>query len=720
MLVLALCAAALFLRAFFTHDQVLGEGYVRLRGTDAWYHLRLAESRSAHFPRGISYDPYLRHPGGAPVEEAPLSDAVLAAAAWAAAGGRPSTELLELLAAWLPAVLGALVTIPVYAAAHLLWGRPAGLIAGALAAVLPGRFLERSLLGAADHHVAEILCSSCCLTGLLLAFRAAGESSSPRARRRALGWAAAAGLALAAYLLSWRSGTALPCLLGAWLVVQHVADALRGRFRNTLRWIAPTTLGSALLAVLPASDGQRVPHRHALALLAALAAALALAGLAAWQERRGASRRRCLLELAALGAAGLLAAGLALPGLAAELSGLLGRLRPTSWGMTVAEMRPPGADDSVAAALWRELGGALIAAGAGLALLLGRSLRHARPADLLLLTWSLAMLAASLAQRRFTAYLDIVAALLSAAAVAWLLGLVRSAPRRTAALAVLAGLLMVPGLAGAVARAQRPSGPDATWHRALTWLRESTPEPFADPDVYHAAYPAAAASPTARYGVLSWWDRGFWLVRIARRVPIANPKGHGIATAAAFYLARDEASACRLLEEAGGRYVVTDAEMPIRQVGGSEIGVGTLHSMAVWAGQPPERFVERYEMRAADGSWRPRYLYAPAYFRTMAIRLQTFAGRAASPKSSIWVVTARPHRRADGAVVQRVTRLRTFRTHARAAAFLARQGTPRDRLVSPDPAASCVPLAALERLRRVYPAAPGPAAVQIFELREPP
>ncbi len=40
--------------------------------------------------------------------------------------------------------------------------------------------------------------------------------------------------------------------------------------------------------------------------------------------------------------------------------------------------------------------------------------------------------------------------------------------------------------------------------------------------------------------------------------------------------------------------------------------------------------------------------------------------------------------------------------------------------MSPDPAASCVPLPALERLPRVYPAAPGPAAVQIFELREPP
>ncbi len=772
---LSLFAGSLFLRSFFSYDQVFLADYVRFRGTDAWYHLRLVENLLGHFPHSITFDPYLHHPTGGPVTVAPLFDLGLAFLAWIVGFGQPSAELIESLAAWYPAVLGALVTLPVYLAGHLLWGRPAGVVAAALIAFLPGRFLERSLLGSTDHHVAEVLWSSWCLMFLLAALRAARDSVSPRntvsprddvspretdrvLRWRSIGWSVLAGLALAAYLLSWRSGTALPILLLSWILVQVVADL---RASRSSRYLAPAlipALLAALVAILPWIDGHRVPARQAVVLAATLLACSVAIGAADWIHRRRLQHhlkqhrlkqhrrsrpphRRRLLPWALLTLVALLGITpwFAMPRQTGELVHLFRRLEPTEWGLTVAEMRPLQADDSAVAALWREFHTAAITAGMGLALVLWQAWRRARPETILLLVWSLAMLSASLAQRRFTYYLVVVVALLSAGTVCavwnafWRWQSQRTknprhsrqqhSQQRSLALTLALALLLAPNVSQAMSQASKPSGPNPAWHTALSWLRANSPDP-AEPGFYTAYYPRqdpsqATASPMT-YGVMSWWDRGFWLMRIARRPPIANPQGYGITTAAAFYLAQEEGAAQRMLADAGARYVIVDDAMPIRQVGGSEIGIGTVASMATWQQQPVETLVERYEVRAQDGNWRPVFFYYPSYFRSMATRLQTFSGQPVHQPQSIWVVSFEPHLRADGALVKRVTRMQSFTSYRHAIDELAQLAGNHHRLVSTDPAASCVPLEALNGLRRVYPPVrhdlKAPPPVQIFRV----
>ncbi len=766
---LSLFAGSLFLRSFFSYDQVFLADYVRFRGTDAWYHLRLVENLLGHFPHSITFDPYLHHPAGGPVTVAPLFDLGLAFLAWIVGFGQPSAELIDTLAAWYPAVLGALVTLPVYLAGHLLWGRPAGVVAAALIAFLPGRFLERSLLGSTDHHVAEVMWSSWCLMFLLAALGVTRDTVSPQEtasaretdrmfRRRSIGWSVLAGLALAAYLLSWRSGTALPILLLSWILVQVVVDL---RADRSSRYLVPAVIPallSALVAILPWIDGHRVPARQAVVLVATLLASGVAIGAADWihrwrqqhrltqhHRRRPSHRKRflpwVLLTLIAL--VGIMP-WFAMPRQTEELVHLFRRLEPTEWGLTVAEMRPLQADDSAVAALWREFHTAAITAGLGLALVLWQAWRRGRPETILLLVWSLAMLSASLAQRRFTYYLVVVVALLSAGTVCalwsafWRWQSQRAdnqqhrqqqhnqrqySQQRSLALTLALALLLAPNVSQAMSQARKPSGPDPAWHAALSWLRSNSPDP-AEPGFYTALYPRqdpsqATASPIT-YGVMSWWDRGFWLMRIARRSPIANPQGYGITTAAAFYLAQEESAAQRMLADAGARYVIVDNAMPIRQIGGSEIGIGTVASMATWHQQPVENLVERYEIRAQDGSWRPVFFYYPNYFRSMAPRLQTFSGQAVHQPGSIWVVSFEPHLRADGALVKRVTRMKSFTSHRQATDELAQLPGNHHRLVSTDPTASCVPLEALTRLRRIYPSErdslEAPPPVQIFEV----
>ena len=61
------------------------------------------------------------------------------------------------MTARLPAVLGALTSVPAYVLARRAAGRAAGLLAAVCVAVLPGQFLSRTRLGFADHHALEAL-----------------------------------------------------------------------------------------------------------------------------------------------------------------------------------------------------------------------------------------------------------------------------------------------------------------------------------------------------------------------------------------------------------------------------------------------------------------------------------------------------------------------------------------------------------------------------------
>ena len=70
-------------------------------------------------------------------------------------------------------------------------------------------------------------------------------------------------------------------------------------------------------------------------------------------------------------------------------------------------------------------------------------------------------------------------------------------------------------------------------------------------DVYYP-YPDTA------YGVLSWWDYGYWITRMAHRLPAANPgqDQRAIKDMAAFFTAQDEKTANKMIEKVDGGYKV--------------------------------------------------------------------------------------------------------------------------------------------------------------------
>ena len=96
-----------------------------------------------------------------------------------------------------------LAVVAVWALATLAFDRRAGFIAGLLAAVLPGHFLDRTLIGFVDHHALEVL-----LSFATLAFIAYGS-------------AIGAGVCLGLYLLAWASGSYFVFILAVWIVADR-------------------------------------------------------------------------------------------------------------------------------------------------------------------------------------------------------------------------------------------------------------------------------------------------------------------------------------------------------------------------------------------------------------------------------------------------------------------------------------------------------------------
>ncbi len=119
-------------------------------------------------PRDL--DPYAA-PDGQFVAVAPLLDTIIATAVVVTQGPTRPTAYIERVAALVPPIIGVLAVVAVWALATIAFDRRAGLIAGLLAAILPGHFLDRTLVGFVDHHALEVLLSFATLAALAYATR---------------------------------------------------------------------------------------------------------------------------------------------------------------------------------------------------------------------------------------------------------------------------------------------------------------------------------------------------------------------------------------------------------------------------------------------------------------------------------------------------------------------------------------------------------------------
>jgi asparagine N-glycosylation enzyme membrane subunit Stt3 len=600
-----------------------GSTRVNFLETDAWYHVRLAESQVRNFPHRITVDPYAA-PGGQYVAVAPLLDTVIATAAFITRGRNAPAQYIEKVAALVPAIAGVLAVLAVWALATVAFDRRAGLFAGLLAAVLPGHFLDRTLIGFVDHHALEVLLSFATMACI------------------ASGSAAGAGICLGLYLLAWASGSYFVFILAVWI---GLAAILSPAQRASAGRSTAITASIALAIVLAFQDPGLFRYNTQIAALAGLLLiALAVMFFADHVVK-------AIGVIAIAGVTIVLLAWMVMPGLFNQVVTDLNRFRPDATRMAVLEARPLFlyTGNWSWSQPWIFFRSGFYVGLVAVPALAAATWRSRRIDHLLILCFTTANYLATLGQNRFGYYLVPATAVV----IAWLAirildwggvphadnpnpRLKRALPfQREIAVIAVAGVMVAPNLVPAVITTTRAGGMPTYWFEAMQWLESKTPEPFASPDFYYARY--AKTNPPAAFSVMNWWDQGYWIVQTARRVPISNPTQSGAATAAAFLTATDESDALAKLAADRAKYVIVDWELPFREGADGSLA-GRFQNLADWARIPTSRFYSLCFSRRSDAeAWQPVWVYREAYYQTMTYRLMVLGGEAARPVNNTFV-----------------------------------------------------------------------------------
>jgi len=714
----ALCGISLYIRIALPYDQIFVNDWVWFRETDAYYYMRNIGNLVNNFPHVNSFDPYMLYPGGGGGLVRPFF-------AWLVAGiirlvslGTPTLHTVEAVGAYMPAILGTLTLIPVYFIGKELFNRWVGVISAALVVILPGEFLHRSLLGFTDHHVAEVLFSTVCILFLIMAIKRAREREISFGHILSRDWSTItkplvytllAGVFLGIYLLSWQGGLLFVFIIFAYLVIQFIVDHLRHKSSDYLCIVATPFFLIAFLMLLPILVKGGLGTMDRVSLLFAIVAPIVLSIIS--RLLAGRALKPVYYPLTLLGLAGI---GLAVfhainPSLLQSMLDKFSIFTPAGVRLTIMEVEPllfPGGEFGFQTA-WYNFTTSFFISFISFAMLIYLAIKEKGADKILFLVWSMIMLIAVLGQRRFGYYYAINAALLTGY-FSWkmldiaglrkllakpkeVVGAVKKfkkiqkktrkktkpktfmQPRGAWVRVIIVGIVIFfvvffPNIGIAEVLATQPSlvytNMVEGWYSSLLWLRDNSPEPFGDPDFYYELYPPRAdfEYPETAYGVMSWWDYGYFIMQISHRIPNANPGGGYRRLVGRFFIVQDESSANQLADRLDSKYVVIDYAMLTTK----------FYAMVEYAGGNVSKFYEVYYQPMQDGRLMPVPLSYPAYYNSTVVRLYYFDGEE-QPGNNTLVVSYQEKVSSEGIHYKSISSAKLFSSYTDAETYISSQ-----------------------------------------------
>jgi dolichyl-diphosphooligosaccharide--protein glycosyltransferase len=714
-----------------SYDRFIRDGKVYFSGNDPWYHFREVAWSVEHWPALMPFDPRTGFPTGTSVGQfGTLFDQLIATAAIIVGLGDPSAQTVAKTVLVAPAVFGTLVALPTYFIGKRLGGsRFAGLVGAVLLALLPGLFLQRGLVGTADHNIAEPLFQATAVLAMMVAVSVA-ERERPvyeqvvardwDALKQPLTWSALAGIATGLYLWVWPPGVVLIGIFGVFFVAKLAADYVRGVSPDHLAFVAATSmLVTALLALVPLGEAS---FKAVTSSLIQPTLALAVGGGAvfmAWLGREWESRdvSQALYPVAVSGiiAVSAVVVRVALPGLWSQLTNNMSRLflffdQGATVG-TVAEAQPFLSRAAQYGIEWYwviylEYGLAFFTAIVAALVMVARAFvsNEHRGELLLVLIWSALITSMAFTQVRFNYYLAVPVAVLNAYLLAEVVRFVGASDAKgrvddvesyqvfavvSVLLVVLVPLVATPAVGGegqvsfgTATEVGSSTGPGSVtqWSESLFWMQNNTPAEgtYGGADDEMATYGTFDETedfdyPAGAYGVMSWWDYGHWITTQANRIPVANPFQQHAREAANYLLAPNESQAndvrLRMSEDdAETRYVMVDWQMASPH---SKFG-----APVVFYNDEPLNWKDMYT-RVVDRNGRSQlFLRHQRYYESQMIRLYMFHGSSAQPQPI--VVDYRPVD-VDGYALmpagENAQVIRQFNTTAEARQFVEEDGS---------------------------------------------
>jgi oligosaccharyl transferase (archaeosortase A-associated) len=765
----ALCGISLYLRIVLPyHDIFVNNQTVWFRETDAYYYMRNVESLVHNFPHFNMFDPYQLFPGGSGAVLRPFFAWIVAAAILLVKGAASipysaaALHGMEVVAAYVPAILGTLVLFPVYFIGKELFNRWAGVVSAALVVLIPSEFLHRSLLGFTDHHVAEVLFSTTAVLFLIMAIKRARERDISFTHILTRDWSTVgkpliytllAGIFLGVYLLTWIGGLLFIFIIFACLVIQFIIDHLRRRSTDYLCIVGTPVFLIAFLMLLPLLRPGGLDTLYRFSMPFAIVVPIVLSVTSRLMAARALKPVYYPLGLLVVAGIGLAAFHAINPSLFRSVFNQFGVLTPSGAELTIMEVAPLSL-----AMGWSNFSTSFFIAFVALGMLVYVIVKGKSAEIVLLLVWSIIMLLAVHGQRRFAYYYTVNVALLTGyffwkmldlAGLNKLLTKSREVvkavrkfkkkgkksreqaktggfmqPRGVWARVIVVGIVLfavvfLPIMPMAKALAGSPNAVmDAGWYNALLWLKDNSPDPFGDPDFYYALYPPQDEFkyPDTAYGVMSWWDYGHFIMQIAHRIPNANPGQAGAVQAGQFFTALNESSANEVADKEGTKYVVIDYMMTTSK----------FYAMAQWANKSESEFYQVYYAPYSSDALQLVALYYPAYYQSTVARLYNFDGKAVVPSGNSTVAASWAWKTGQellnsgykviiysqynivpinaAAQYNVIVGGQFFPSYEEAETYVSAQQPGNWEIGGVDPFKSIVPLEALSSYERVYPA----------------
>jgi len=277
---------------------------------------------------------------------------------------------------------------------------------------------------------------------------------------------------------------------------------------------------------------------------------------------------------------------------------------------------------------------------------------------------------------------------------------------------ILFFLVFFPNIKPAVYTASRAQyTPSDAWARSLDWMRENTPAPFGDSNFYYELYEAPRSGeqydyPDSSYAVMAWVDYGYWIARIAQR-PVNLTPGPGGFYVARFFLSQDEESSqevewetsweqetipeSSLIDKLGARYIMLD-EMTT---------TSKFWALVNWSKEENTKYFDNYLLPQEEGKFVGVTLFHPEYYRSLAVRLYNFDGKAVTPIETV-VISYEEKPFQEGGTVKVVSSIEFFPSYEEANNYIASQKSGQFQVVGDSPYVSPVPLEELKHYQLIY------------------
>jgi dolichyl-diphosphooligosaccharide--protein glycosyltransferase len=520
---------------------LLIDGEYNFPDVDAYYHLWQADYIYDNWPNIETKTDVLYWPDGQVIGQRPLNSWLIATIA------KFLGATVNQVGFYWPAVLGVLVLIPVLFIGWILWNKWAGLIAALVLSVIQGEFYGRLSVGVADQHALEVFLTALLILVVILMFK------------KHWLWSIGAGIILGMYYLAWAGAPIFMLILLITLVTQSIINKFKGISNTdlTLSMFIMFGLAFGIFSLWASWD-----IKYMLVYGIALVVPFILQFFSKYVRKP----LWFIVSIVGVAVVGFIGLYLYNPDLVrltlVELQSLTGTVGANEGdlGSTISEVQPLFYPyDRFTLDLAIGCFGLVFFFGiAGIIM----SFKTKNKSELLLiLVWSLVIFLITTFQRRYGYYLAINLCLMSGFMSYFLMnkygwreyskkqrkeglkGKYFSSVMLVIGATLILSTMIVPNalLTSKLAHTH-PYALTQGWQEALTFIRDKTPK-------------------TGDYGVISWWDYGYWIAREGQRPVPCHPGGGMTDRVAKFFVADTTDVSNDWAKLMKSKYVVIDYQM---------------------------------------------------------------------------------------------------------------------------------------------------------------